>query len=223
MTDINLTEIVAILDRSGSMSCLRQDTIGGFNTFLAEQKKSSGKAKLTLVQFDDYYQIDYDGVDIQSVKNLTEETYQPRGSTALLDAVGKTIITVGERLAKMKEEERPGQVIFLVITDGQENASKEYKVASKIAEMVKHQTETYNWTFTFLGGGDAAFSQGATMGFSSNQTYNYSANHGGTSNVYRGVSKGVSRRRDKAQEGVLFTASVSLLDAEEVKSLKTED
>jgi hypothetical protein len=223
MTDINLTEIVAILDRSGSMSVLRKDTIGGFNTFLAEQKKNSGKAKLTLVQFDDLYQIDYDGADIQSVNDLTEETYQPRGSTALLDAVGKTIITVGERLANTKEEERPAQVIFLVITDGQENSSKEYRIASAIAEMVKHQTEKYNWTFTFLGGGDAAFSQGATMGFMSNNTYNYSANHGGTGNVYKAASRGVSRRRDKAQEGVLFTASVSLLDADEVKSLKTED
>jgi len=222
MTDINLTEIVAIIDRSGSMGNLRQDTIGGFNTFLAEQKKSSGKAKITLVQFDDCYQIDYDGADIQSVKDLTEETYQPRGSTALLDAVGKTIVTVGERLAKMKEEDRPGQVVFLIITDGQENASKEYKVAAKIAEMVKHQTEKYNWTFTFLGGGDAAFRQGAMMGFSSSNVYNYSANAGGTSNLYRSVSNGVSRRRDKAQDGVLFCASVSLLDEDEVKSLKTE-
>jgi hypothetical protein len=223
MTDINLTEIVAILDRSGSMSSLRHDTIGGFNTFLAEQKKNSGKAKLTLVQFDDQYQIDYDGVDIQSVKDLTGDTYRPRGSTALLDAVGKTIVTVGERFAKMKEEERPGQVIFLIITDGEENSSKEYIVASKIAEMVKHQTEKYNWTFTFLGGGDAAFSQGAALGFSASNTYNYSANHGGTSNAYKGISGGVTRRRDKAAEGVLFTASVALLNDAEVKSLKTDD
>ena len=224
MTDINLTEIVAIIDRSGSMGHLRQDTIGGFNTFLSEQKKSSGKAKFTLVQFDDLYQIDYDGVDIQSVKDLTEETYQPRGNTALLDAVGKTIVTVGERLAKLKEEERPGQVIFLIVTDGQENWSKEYKVASVIADMVKHQTEKYNWIFTFLGGGDAAFSQGALMGFSANNTYNYSANHGGTSNLYKSVSKGVSRRREKAAEGVLFCASMdSMLNESEVMSLKTDE
>jgi hypothetical protein len=223
MTDINLTEIVAILDRSGSMWHLAQDTIGGFNTFLAEQKKNSGKAKLTLVQFDDKYQIDHNGVDIQSVSDLTNDTYRPRGNTALLDAVGKTIVTVGERLSKLKEEERPGQVIFLIITDGEENSSKEYRDASKIAEMVKHQTEKYNWTFTFLGGGDAAFSQGAALGFSASNTYNYSANRGGTSNVYKGVSKGVTRRRDKAQEGVLFTSSIALLDDDEVKSLKTKD
>ena len=223
MTDINLTEIVAILDRSGSMLSLTKDTIGGFNSFLAEQKKNSGKAKLTLVQFDDKYQIDYDGVDIQSVNDLNEETYRPRGNTALLDAVGKTIITVGERLAKLKEEERPGQVIFLIITDGEENSSKEFTVRAKIADMVKHQTEKYNWTFVFLGGGDAAFNQGVSLGFSANNTHNYSANSMGTSNVYRGVSKAVSRRRDKAQEGVLFCASDAMLSAQEVKSLKTDD
>ncbi|MCK9567903.1 VWA domain-containing protein [Candidatus Pacearchaeota archaeon] len=222
MTDKNLTEIVAIIDRSGSMHGLTKDTIGGFNSFLAEQKKNSGKAKLTLVQFDDKYQIDYDGADISSVKDLDESTYMPRGNTALLDAVGKTIVTIGERLSKTPEDERPGQVIFLIITDGQENASKDYREAAKIAEMVKHQTDTYNWTFLFLGGGDAAFSQGMALGFSANNTHNYSANAAGTSNLYRSVSKGVSRRREKAAEGVLFCASMSLLDADEVKSLKTE-
>ncbi len=223
MTDINLTEIVAIIDRSGSMMRLTKDTIGGFNSFLAEQKKNSGKAKLTLVQFDDKYQIDYDGADIGSVNDLNEDTYKPRGNTALLDAVGKTIITVGERLSKTKEEERPGQVIFLIITDGEENASREFTVAAKIAEMVKHQTEKYNWTFTFLGGGSAAFSQGAAMGINPSNTYNYSANNVGTTNLYKSVSRGVSRRRDKAQEGVLFCASDAMLSAQEVKSLKTDD
>ena len=223
MTNKTLTEIVAIIDRSGSMHNLTKDTIGGFNSFLAEQKKNSGKAKLTLVQFDDKYQIDYDGEDINSVKDLDDSTYRPRGNTALLDAVGKTIVTIGERLSKTPEDERPGQVIFLIITDGQENASKDYREASKIAEMVKHQTDTYNWTFVFLGGGDAAFNQGMALGFSANNTHNYSANAAGTSNLYRSVSKGVSRRRDKAaEEGVVLCAAMSLLTDEESKSLKTE-
>jgi uncharacterized protein YegL len=222
MTDINLTEIVAILDRSGSMHSLTKDTIGGFNSFLKEQKKNAGKAKLTLVQFDDQYQIDYDGEDINSVKDLTEETYMPRGNTALLDAVGKTIITVGERLAKLPEEERPGQVIFLIITDGHENASKEFRIASQIADMVKHQTDKYNWSFVFLGGGDAAFSQGQSLGFCASNTYNYSANAVGTLNLYRNVSKGISRRREKAYtEGILCCAQDSLLDEDESKSLKS--
>lgn len=221
MTDINLTEIVAIIDRSGSMMSLRNDTIGGFNSFLAEQKKTTGKAKLTLVQFDDKYQIDCDGVDVNSVKDLDQTTYVPRGSTALLDAVGKTIVTVGERLAKMKEEERPGQVIFLIITDGQENASKEYQ-AAKIKEMVQHQIEKYSWTFTFMGGGDAAFSQAAHIGINMANAYNYSANAISTQNLYRSVSKGVSRRREGVQKGILFSASDAMLSTEEIKSLKTE-
>jgi len=222
MTDKNLTEIVAIIDRSGSMHCLTKDTIGGFNSFLAEQKKNPGKAKLTLVQFDDKYQIDYDGTDINYVKDLDDNTYKPRGNTALLDAVGRTIVTVGERLAKTNEDERPGQIIFLIITDGQENASKEFREAAKIAEMVKHQTEAYNWTFVFLGGGDAAFNQGMALGFSANNTHNYSANAAGTSNLYRSVSKGVSRRREKAADGEVFCAAMSLLNDDEKKSLKTE-
>jgi len=222
MTDINLTEIIAILDRSGSMHSLVTDTIGGFNAFLAEQKKATGKAKLTLVQFDDKYQIDYDGVDVQSVKDLNEQTYQPRGSTALFDAVGKTIVTVGERLSKLKEEERPGQVIFLIITDGMENASKEFTDRTKISDMVKHQTEKYSWTFTFLGGGDSAFSQAQSMGIHAANAYNYSANAAGTSNLYRNVSKGVSRRRQESAKGVLFCASDAMLTDEEAKSLKTE-
>lgn len=222
MTDINLTEIVAIIDRSGSMHSLVSDTIGGFNAFLAEQKKTSGKAKITLVQFDDNYQIDYEGVDVQSVKDLNEHTYRPRGSTALLDAVGKTIVTVGERLAKLKEEERPGQVIFLIITDGMENASREFTDRAKIAEMVKHQTEKYCWTFTFLGGGDSAFSQAQSIGINSANAYNYSANQIGTQNLYKNVSKGVSRRRQESAKGFLFCASDAMLTAEEAKDLKTE-
>jgi uncharacterized protein YegL len=222
MTDKNLTEIVAILDRSGSMSGLVTETIGGFNSFLAEQKKNPGKAKLTLVQFDDKYQIDYDGEDVQNVSDLTTETYMPRGMTALFDAVGKTIVTVGERLAKMKEEERPGQVIFLIITDGAENSSKEFKLANKVAEMVKHQTEKYNWTFTFLGGGNAVFSQAKDLGFASANVYNYSTNSIGTRNLYQSVSKGVSRRREAVLRNVDVAATCSLLDQDEIDSLKAK-
>jgi len=220
MTDKNLTEIVAILDRSGSMHCLTADTIGGFNAFLAEQKKAPGRAKLTLVQFDDQYQIDHDGVDIQSVPDLNRTTYQPRGSTALLDAVGKTIVTVGERLAKTPEEQRPGQVIFLVITDGQENASKEFRDPAKIAEMVRHQTENYQWTFSFMGGGNAAFAQAAHLGFASNQTYLYPATSDGTHAVYAAAAVGFTRRREQQTRGVIMDPMASLLTDDEAKSLK---
>jgi uncharacterized protein YegL len=223
MTDKNLTEIVVIIDRSGSMFGLTKDTIGGFNSFLTEQKKNTtGKVKLSLIQFDDKYQIDYDGVDINDVKELTTETYTPRGSTALLDAVGKTIVTVGERLAKTPEEERPGQVIFLIITDGAENASSEYIAPGRVAEMVKHQTEKYSWTFTFMGGGSAAFEQAKHIGICMNNSYLYSANPNGTANVYTSFSNGISRRRDAVQKGLDICATESLLSADEIKCLVTD-
>lgn len=225
MTDTNLTEIIAILDRSGSMGELRAETIGGFNNFVDEQKKeASGKAILTLVQFDDQYQIDYEGKDINDVQPLSEETYIPRGMTALLDAVGKTIIAVGERLAKMDEDKRPGQVIFLIVTDGHENSSKEYG-AAKLKEMVKHQEDKYNWSFVFMGGGDieSQREQGVGMGICDANSYGYSANAGGTKRLYSNVSKGVSRRRAAAQNGVLYAASAALLTEDEKDELVTEE
>lgn len=224
MTDRNLTEIVAIIDRSGSMVNLVTETISGYNAFLEEQKKTGGKAKITLVQFDDQYQIDYEGVDVNDAAPLTTETYVPRGWTALNDAVGRTIVAVGERLAKTPEDERPGQVIFLVITDGEENQSTEYKDPVKVAEMVKHQTEKYNWAFSFMGGGDANFQkqQANRLGFKSANTYNYSANAAGTSAVYGALSRGVVRCRANCSKGIAFSADASLLDDAEIASLKQD-
>lgn len=223
MTDKNLTEIVAIIDRSGSMANLRQETIGGFNNFVEEQKKGAGKAIITLVQFDDQYQIDYQGVDVNDVKPLDESTYSPRGMTALLDAVGKTVNAVGERLAKLNEEKRPGQVIFLIITDGHENSSREFK-ATKVKEMVKHQTDKYNWSFVYLGGGDinSQRDQGISLGINDANVYNYSANNIGTAAVYSNITKGVSRRRSLAADGFCANSSDSLLNEEEVGELVIE-
>jgi len=133
----NLTEMVFILDRSGSMSNLTKDTIGGFNTMIENQKKEDGDAVLTTVLFDDMYELLHDGVNIQDVKELTNKEYYARGMTALLDAIGKTINTVGERLSKTKEENRPSKIIFVITTDGQENSSKEF-TQKQIKEMIEH-------------------------------------------------------------------------------------
>jgi uncharacterized protein YegL len=220
MTDKNLTEIVAILDRSGSMESLKSETIKGFNAFISEQKKNPGKALLTLVQFDDQYQIDYEGVDVNDAHPLDENSYCPRGWTALFDAVGKTVKTVGERLAKTDEDKRPGQVIFVIVTDGVENASKEF-VGDKIREMVKHQEENYQWTFVFLGGGDlsAQTQQGRHLGISASNTYGYSANAVGTQAMYANVSKGVSRRRVAAFKGMEVDTKGAILTDDEKKEL----
>jgi hypothetical protein len=189
MTKTNFVEIVVALDRSGSMSSVRNDTIGGFNTFVSDQRREAkGDVKLTLVQFDDQYEINYNGMPIQDVPPLTEATYIPRGMTALLDAVGKTISTVGDRLAKTPENERPSLVIFVILTDGQENQSKEFKL-DQIKTMITHQTEKYNWQFLFLGADQNSF-QAESMGFSKSNTYNYA--NANTADTFSYLSKGIS-------------------------------
>jgi len=169
------TYIVMLLDRSGSMMSLRNDTIGGFNAFVAEQKKVSGQAVLTLAQFDDKFQIDYEACDIQLVPALTPETFVPRGGTALRDAFARLVTATGAKLSGMKEEERPENVIFVVITDGAENASKEVSPAV-LKEMIDVQTKTYNWKFLFLGANMDAALVGNSMGVSG---LSYKATGGG--------------------------------------------
>src|SRR5512138_1904469 len=133
--DINI-----VLDRSGSMESIRQATIAGFNKFLAEQKQAPGEATLTLAQFDDIYEVVHRAANLNSVEPLTEKTYAPRNTTALLDAIGKTINETGGRLAAMAEDERPERVIFVIITDGLENASQEFTV-ERVNEMIAHQRD----------------------------------------------------------------------------------
>jgi len=146
----DLTEIVIILDESGSMSSCKNDTIGGFNEFLNTQQKIKGKANVTFVKFSDYYKIINDGTPIKNVCHLNEDNYTPSYSTALLDAVGKTFNSVGNRLANTPENERPEKILVAIITDGYENASKEFN-RQQIFDIVKHQREKYNWEIIFIG------------------------------------------------------------------------
>jgi uncharacterized protein YegL len=158
----NLTEIVLVVDRSGSMSSCRDEAENGINHFVEEQKKLEGEANLTLVQFDNEYEFLHEGTAINDVDKYT---LIPRGMTALLDATGRAIAETGARLAEMDEADRPGLVAFVIVTDGQENASKEYDI-DRIKEMVEEQETKYNWQFTFLGAGVDAFKGGSIMGFS---------------------------------------------------------
>lgn len=146
----DLTEIAFVLDRSGSMETMRSEAIGGFNHFLSEQKKEPGQVRFTLVLFDHLFEVPIDHKPLESVPPLNEETYFPRGSTALLDAMGRTIDTIGQRLAKTPEDQRPSKVIIACLTDGFENASKHYS-NEKVAAMIEHQRNTYSWEFVFLG------------------------------------------------------------------------
>lgn len=154
----DLTEIVVILDESGSMSSCKSDTIGGFNEFVSSQKKIKGDANVTLVKFSDYYKVINDGTPLSHVALLNESNYTPSNSTALLDAVGKTINSIGVRLAKAPESERPEKVIFAIITDGEENSSKEF-TRKQISEMITHQKDKYSWEFLFLGADIEAWGQ----------------------------------------------------------------
>jgi uncharacterized protein YegL len=192
----NLTEVVFILDRSGSMVDLTSDTIGGFNSFIENQKQEPGEAILTTILFDDQYDIFHNGVDIKSVKPLTAKEYFARGMTALLDAIGKTINTVGERLNKTEEEDKPSKVIFVITTDGQENASREF-TQPKIKEMIERQTKDYNWQFIFLGANIDAVSTAKSFGIQAQFSSNYTANAIGAQSVYDGVTRVVSKYREK--------------------------
>ena len=165
----NKCDITVVLDRSGSMSSIAKDMIGGFDAFIAEQKKLPGEAVLTLVQFDTEYNFVLQGVPLKDVPGLVLE---PRGGTALLDAVGRAITETGERLSKMPESERPEKVVFMVITDGEENSSHEFK-KPQIQEKIKHQQDVYKWQFVFLGANQDAFAEAGGMGINLANVSNY--------------------------------------------------
>lgn len=157
----NYTDLNIILDRSGSMSSIANDMAGGIKTFLQKEKETGDDTKVSLYQFDDQYETVFIDKDI---KEDIEVKIVPRGSTALLDALGRTITSVGEKLSKMEEKDRPNRVLFLVITDGFENSSHEFS-SDVVKEKVKHQREKYAWDFVFLGAGeDDVLAQHASLG-----------------------------------------------------------
>ena len=152
------THVSVLLDRSGSMDSIRTDVEGGFNTFINSQKEVPGKLTVTLSQFDDVYELVYANKDISEVPELD---LVPRNMTALTDSLAKVINDTGAALAALPERDRPGKVLILIITDGQENASREYK-SDQVAKMVKHQEDKYNWAFQYLGANqDSVLAAGA--------------------------------------------------------------
>jgi len=194
----NYCDITVVLDRSGSMDCLKGEVIGAFNTFVDEQKKVEGEATFSLIQFDDRYEVNYEAIDIQKVEPLNEDTYVPRGMTALYDAVGKAIISTGKRFSLMDESERPGKVIFLIQTDGEENASHKHSL-KKVKSMIKEQQEKYSWEFVFLGSNIDAVSVATDIGIKQDRALKYANNAQGTSHAFMSVSNNLSsfRRGDK--------------------------
>jgi len=191
----DLTDITMVIDRSGSMDSIKTDAEGGINTFIESQKSEPGEALLTLVQFDTEYEFVHQGVPIGSVPKFK---LVPRGSTALLDAVGRAISEAGTRLAAIEEAQRPGLVVFVIVTDGAENSSKEF-TREKIREMIEHQQSAYKWQFTFLAANQDAFAEGASLGIAQAGTAGYAMDK--MQNAYAATAKKMSRMRKAVSEG----------------------
>ena len=174
----NHTEIVFVLDRSGSMQSCQEAAIAGFNRFLVEQLQLEGLVKLTLVLFDDEYLVPINALPAAEVLPLDDEIYVPRGSTALLDAIGRAVDDLGARLACSPESDRPGQVIVAILTDGLENSSQTYSWR-QISALIKHQSEKYQWTFLFLGANQDAIATAAQMNIAASNAATYMADEAG--------------------------------------------
>lgn len=191
----NLTEIIFLLDRSGSMSGLESDTIGGFNAFVEKQCQLEGEVSLTTVLFDDQYELLWNGIDATKAK-LTKKDYYVRGMTALLDAIGKTISEVNHRLSKTLEDRKPDKVIFVITTDGMENASREFTY-EKIKEKIKYQEENHYWEFIFIGAKIDAAQEAGNMGIQADNAFNFVASEEGVESMYQMVNENVASRRKR--------------------------
>ena len=186
-----LTEIVFILDRSGSMSGLESDTIGGYNSMLAKQKKEEGDVILSTVLFDDRTEILHDRISVHKVEELTDEEYYVRGCTALLDAVGGAIDHIGHIHKELPEDERPEKTLFIITTDGMENASRKYDYA-KVKKLVEKKKKKHHWEFIFMGANIDAVSVAGRFGVSKNRAVRYECDGAGTQINFDVMSEMVS-------------------------------
>ena len=189
-----LTEIVFILDRSGSMSGLEADTIGGYNSLIEKQKKEEGEAYISTVLFDDVCEVLHDRVSLDEIKPMTDKEYFVRGCTALLDAIGGAIKHIGNVHKYAREEDRPEKTLFIITTDGQENSSKHYNY-EKVKRMVERQKEKHGWEFLFLGANIDAVAEASRIGIKANRAANYHCDSEGTAANYRALNKVVKAMR----------------------------
>jgi hypothetical protein len=189
----NFTRIAVILDRSGSMESCKESTVAGFNEFIRTQRELPGEATVKLVQFDDQYETVFDK-PLKECPELNQSTFVPRGSTALLDAQGRTIIELGRELASLPEQQRPSKVIVVTLTDGMENASKEFSL-DKIGEMTREQRDKFNWDFVFLGANQDAIATAAAMSIPLPSAMSYSTSKAGIAATMAAVSHYVGAAR----------------------------
>lgn len=185
------------------MTKLTAETLAGFNKFVADQKEVDGEATLTLATFGSDYTLVHDFVELASIKELTINEYKTGGYTALLDAIAKTVDATGNKLAAMKEEDRPSKVIFVIITDGQENYSREFNRAA-VMERIKHQREKYSWEFVFLGCSMEQIAESMSLGITSKNSYAYTLDSAGITASYNSISTNMSTYRNGTAQQVNF-------------------
>lgn len=202
----NYTHITVLLDRSGSMDKVRQETIDGFNKFVDNQRNDEGITTLSLIQFDDRYEPNYLGINIKDVESLTTKTFVPRGWTHLLDAMGRAIITVDEGINSMKDEDKPSKVLFAILSDGKENRSEEF-AREDVAKLVKQQKEEKNWEFVFMGSNAQAILEAKEYGIPAANTIHYGATGQHVNSVMASLTSNVRSWKGGAKADMSFTKS----------------
>ena len=206
-----LTEVVFILDRSGSMRGLEADTIGGFNSLIEKQRKEEGEAYISTVLFDDHTDVIYDRVPVDKVEPMTDRQYYVRGCTALLDAIGGAIHHIANVHKYAREEDRPEKTLFIITTDGMENASRIYDYDT-VRKMVEKEKDKYGWEFLFLGANIDAVQAAGRFGIEAGRAVNYKSDRIGTALNYRALSETVSavrRSRSKKETEEMVEASIA--------------
>lgn len=217
MTKKNFTSISVVLDRSASMSSCIEATIKGFNEFVAVQndKNIEGECVVSLHQFDDRYQTDYLCVPVEDCPELNTNNYIPRGSTALRDAIGKTINELGQKLSDMPEDERPDTVIVAILTDGEENCSREFNM-NQINDMISRQTTEYKWEFVFLAANQDAIATASSYGIGAGNSMSYASTNHGTKMAFASAAQGMLRKR--ACKATAYTRGASVADAADMSA-----
>ena len=193
----NITELVFILDRSGSMSGLEKDTIGGFNSMIEKQKKQEGECYVSTVLFDNESEVVNDRIKLSEIKPMTEDDYYVRGCTALIDAIGGAIHHIGNIHKYARPEDVPEHTMFIITTDGMENASQRY-TSDRVKQMIERQKEKYGWEFLFIGANIDAVETAAQYGINSDRAVNYHADEKGTKILYATVSESICQMRANA-------------------------
>ena len=190
-----LTYIIFVIDRSGSMALIRDDMIGGFNTFIKAQLDANlGDCKVFAYKFDTIYEAMFEDIDLKDVPLLDRNNYVPRDGTALYDAMATTIDNIGVRLAAMKEEDRPEKVLVVTITDGEENSSRKFSKEA-VTDRIKHQREVYNWDFAYIGANQDSWAVGSSIGYSIGTTLDYTADAAGTAYAFDTLSRSTLKYR----------------------------